>query len=141
MNSGVTLLSEQHSRADKVMRDMDLIRKICAQVSERTDSANYASVELPEVDPEKLVAHIQMLHNAGMLDAIKSSPIGSLPKFMVRDLTWEGYDFYGILANDNVWSKLKETFSVKDLMTLPLTALKTAGVALAEQYVKAKLGI
>jgi hypothetical protein len=54
---------------------------------------------------------------------------------------WRGCDFAAAIENDGVWSKIKQALPAKELATMPLSVLKSAGVALLEQYAKAKLGL
>jgi len=82
-----------------------------------------------------------MLHDAGYIEAEKSSPLQGLPKFMVKDLTWAGHDFAAVLENDTVWSKLKEKLSPKELATIPLSVMKTVGLGVLEHYLKGKFGL
>jgi hypothetical protein len=125
-------------------RDMELIRKIFAQIRGRT-SLDYEAIDLPDVDPVILARHIEILDNAGLVEVIKSNGPGGLqsphPVFAVKDLTWAGHDYVAILENDTVWNKIKEKLSPKELATLPFSTLKTLGLGLLDQYLKSKFGL
>ncbi len=122
-------------------RDMELIRKIFAQIRGRT-SLDYEAVVIPDVDPAILARHIELLDNAGLIEVVKSSGMQSPhPLFAVKDLTWAGHDFVAILENDTVWNRIKEKLSPKELVTLPFSTLKTLGLGLLDQYLKSKFGL
>lgn len=60
---------------------------------------------------------------------------------LVKDLSWSGHDFVAILSNDTVWGKIKSSFTAKDLATMPLSMIKTAGAGLLELWVKQQVGL
>src|SRR5665213_1375001 len=100
-------------------RDMELIRKIFAAIQERKTAELY-SLEIPDVDPAILARHLEMLHDAQLIDAQKSAPLRGNLIFAVKDMTWAGHDFAAVLENDTVWDKMKEKLSPKELATLPM---------------------
>jgi len=71
-------------------RDMELIRKIFAEIQKRKD-AELRGIEIPGVDEAILARHLEMLLDARLIDGVRSGPIGpsSLPKIAVKDLSWE----------------------------------------------------
>jgi hypothetical protein len=119
---------------------MELIRRIFLAIQDRK-TADLQSLEITDVDAAVLARHLELLHDAGFIDAVKSDPLQGLPKFAVKDLTWAGHDFAAIIENDTVWSKIKEKLSPRELSTLPLSVLKTVGLGILENYLKAKFGI
>jgi hypothetical protein len=122
-------------------RDMELIRKIFAQIRART-SLDYQEIDIPDVDPAILARHVEILEQAGLIEVIKSEGYrASYPLFAVKDLTWAGHDFVAILENDTVWNKIKEKLSPKEIATLPLSTLKTLGLGLLDHYLKSKFGL
>jgi hypothetical protein len=54
--------------------DMELIRKIFAQIKGWT-SVDLQAIELPDVEPLILARHIEMLHEARLIEAQKSTPL------------------------------------------------------------------
>jgi hypothetical protein len=88
-------------------RDMELIRKIFAQVKGWT-SVDLRAIELPDVDPSILARHLEMLHNAGFIEAEKSVSLHGPLRFAVKDLTWAGHDFAAAIENDSVWNAIKQ---------------------------------
>jgi hypothetical protein len=122
-------------------RDMELIRKIFAEIQKRKD-ADLRTLEIPGIDEVIVARHLEMLLADGLVEGEQSYPIEqSFPIILVKDLSWSGHDFAAVLANDSVWAKLKKTFSVSELETLPLGIIKDAGKGLLAQWVKSKLGL
>jgi hypothetical protein len=122
-------------------RDMELIRKIFAEIQSRKD-VYPRTLDIPGADDDIVSRHLEMLLSAGYIEGLRSDPLGpSLPIITVTDLSWDGHDFAAVLANDSVWVKLKKTFSASELETLPLGIIKDAGKGLLAQWVKSKLGL
>jgi Hypothetical protein (DUF2513) len=123
-------------------RDMELIRRIILAIQERK-TAELQPLEIPDVDPVVLTRHLEMLDNAGYIEAEKSVPFEKHRPltFIVKDLTWAGHDFAAVLENDTVWSRLKEKLSPRELATIPFSVLKTVGLGILEHYLKGKFGL
>ena len=122
-------------------RDMELIRKIILEIQHRND-VRPATMSIDGYDDIVVARHLELLMDANLIEGVKSAPI-STPHaiIMVKDMTWAGHDFAAAIENDGVWNKIKQAFPAKELATMPLSVLKSAGVALLEQYAKAKLGL
>jgi hypothetical protein len=121
-------------------RDMELIRKLL-EIQGRKD-VSPTMINIPGYEDLVVARHLELLMEAGLIDGIKSAPISAPHSIiMVKDMTWAGHDFVAAIENDSVWSKIKQSFPTKELATMPLSVLKSAGVALLEQYAKAKLGL
>src|ERR1700674_3783330 len=98
-------------------RDMELIRKIFAEIQSRKDALP-KPVEIPDVDEEVVARHLEMLLEAALIDGQSSHPLGqAFPNIMVTDLSWAGHDFAAALANDSVWGQMKKKFSASQLKT------------------------
>ena len=121
-------------------RDMNIIRQIFAEIQNRS-TVNSQAIEITGVDPGVLARHIELLHDAQYIEAVKSAPLHGDPKFAVKDLTWQGHDFAAVLQNNSVWSKMKEKLSPSELATIPLSVLKTVGISVMEHYFKSKFGL
>lgn len=121
-------------------RDMELIRAILRDVQQRQD-ADYAAVRIAGYEGWIVGRHVELLRDAGYLEASETLDDEDGPLIMVRDLTWGGHDFAAALNNDTVWAKMKQQFSAADLATLPLTILKTAGIKLLEAWALKRIGL
>ena len=121
-------------------RDMELIRKILAQIKAR-DTLGYRSIEIPDTDPAIVARHVELLHEAGLIEAMEISAYNSpLPRIVVKDLTWAGHDLAAILENDTVWQRLRAAFP-NELGSLPLAVIKSVGLPLLEEWAKHQVGL
>jgi len=124
-------------------RDMDLIRRIFLEIQSR-EHVPLTPVELDSgVSPWILNRHLEMLIHQGLVEGIvhQSSMDGSIDLVIVEDMTWDGHDFLSAIKNDTVWKALKEKFSSTQLVELPLIIIKTAALALLQDWAKRKIGL
>jgi hypothetical protein len=121
-------------------RDMELIRKIFAQIKSWT-SVDLQAIDMPDVDPSILARHIEMLHDAGLIEAQKSAPLFGPPIFAVKDLTWVGHDFAAAIENDTVWNTIKQKLSPKELAGLPLGVIKDLAMGILSHQIKSIFGL
>jgi hypothetical protein len=121
-------------------RDMELIRKIFAQIKSWS-SVDLQAIDMPDVDPSILARHIEMLHEARLIEAQKSTPLHGPPKFAVKDLTWAGHDFAAAIENDTVWNTIKQKLSAKELAGLPLGIVKDVAMGLLSHQIKSMFGL
>jgi hypothetical protein len=121
-------------------RDMELIRNIFVQIRSRT-SVDLQAIDIPDVDPAILARHIEMLHDAGLIEAQKSAPLHGPLIFGVKDLTWAGHDFAAAIENDTVWNTIKQKLSAKELAGLPLGIVKDVAMGLLSHQIKSMFGL
>ena len=92
-------------------RDMELIRRILLNIEEYGD-LNEQAIYSYNYDLETIATHIEMLQQAGYLDAKVHFAMGHVPmEINYTRLTWSGHDFLDSCRNDNVWSKTKKVIS------------------------------
>jgi DNA-binding HxlR family transcriptional regulator len=125
-----------HGRAI-VTRDMELVRQILLAIKAR-QTTELTTIELPDVQQNVLNRHLELLSEAHLIDA-KVHPSGKL--VLVKDMTWAGHDFLSALDNDNVWSKMKKTFTPSELAGMAFATLKSVGSDLLTEWTKAKIGM
>jgi Hypothetical protein (DUF2513) len=131
---------DRYTRA-AMTRDIELIRKIVVEIQSRKD-AKYGGLEIPSYDGGTVAHHLELMMDAGLIEAQKIDGNEMPYAFVVvKDLTWAGHDFASALANENVWGKIKKTFSPSELAAMPLSVLKELGVALVAQWAKDQLGL
>ena len=59
-----------------------------------------------------VAAHVEMLQQAGYLDAKVNFAMGHVPmEISYARLTWSGHDFLDSCRSDNVWSKTRQAIS------------------------------
>ncbi|MCI0378775.1 MAG: DUF2513 domain-containing protein [Gemmataceae bacterium] len=93
-------------------RDMDLVRSILAKVEEEGKVRGWIrDLSIPNHSAEEVSYHIQLLAEAGLLEALTRKTLGNLQALPMR-LTWAGHEFLDAARNDTVWNKAKEL--VKD---------------------------
>lgn len=90
-------------------RDFDLIRMILRDIEEIPPGKSTSGFTYDDVDNETILAHVVLLHKAGLIDATVSQPLSGVPRVSVRGLTWEGHDFLAVANNDTIWEKAKKT--------------------------------
>ena len=135
-----TIALDSHGKAI-MTRDMELIRKIIAEIQSRKD-AKLKPLEISSF-PEAVVArHLEMMLAAGLIEGDKSDGVDApFPTVYVKDLTWSGHDFAGAIMNDTIWAKLKKQLTPSELATMPLPLLKDIGIALLGQFLNDTLGL
>lgn len=123
-----------------MQRDMELVREILTTVRERTD-LEYREVRLSHRDAVEVGRHVEMLVDAGYLDGRPlRAAAAPYPMVWVRDLTWEGHEFYGVLTS-NGWDAIKKKFSAAELATVPLSVLKAVGAKALEHLMLGQMGL
>ena len=124
-------------------RDMELVREILLAVQARTD-LKLQRLTLEGRDDLIVERHIEMLYEAGLLEGLSRKNMQratASADIIIKDMSWDGHDFLAALDNEDVWSKMRSTFSTADLASLPLSVLKDFGVGLLKEWGKAKLGL
>jgi hypothetical protein len=122
-------------------RDMELIRNILAQIKSR-NTLDYQPIEIPDVDAAILARHVELLHQAHLIEALRSDPLNSPhPLFTVKDLTWDGHDFAAAVGNDTVWSTIRQKLSPKELAGLPLGIIKDLAMGILSHQIKSMFGL
>ena len=122
-------------------RDMELIRKIILAIQARQDVV-LAPLEIPGVDPAILARHVEMLLDAGLIEGIKWGGYNApLPTIQIKDLSWAGHEFASALGNDNVWNKIKQQFSVAEIVKMPFGVLKDVGIGILTEMAKQQAGL
>ncbi len=74
-------------------RDMDLICQILKYARDNATGRGIQAPVIPDVSEEALHYHIGLCEEAGYLKVIPRQTIGSLPRFAILNLTWDGHDF------------------------------------------------
>jgi hypothetical protein len=122
-------------------RDMELIRKIFAEIQGRKD-VRERPVEIQGVEEGIVARHVEMLLDAGLVEGLRSDPLGqSFPIIAVKDLSMAGHDFAAALANDSVWSAIKTKFSASELASMPLKVIEKLGGEFLMKWALSKAGL
>ena len=124
-----------------VKRDMELVRKICLVVQDKQD-LRPQRISVEGYDDLLVGRHIELLYDAGFLDALASEALNDpYRRILVKDLTWDGHEFIGSIAKEELWEKLKAALGPNELAGMSLKAVKDAAIAAATVWIKGKLGV
>ena len=86
------------------------------------------------MDDATLLRHLDMLAQEGLIEAKVHRDGNEADFVLVSDMTWAGHDLIGILENDSVWEKIKQTFTPAQLGTLTLSVIKTVGTEILMKW-------
>ena len=89
-------------------RDMDLIRQILLQVEEFPEYEWVPLDKIEGADEEELSYHVQLLSEAGLIEAHNASGLNSLEWNPIA-LTWAGHEFLDAARDDARWNAAKST--------------------------------
>lgn len=123
-----------------MQRDLDLCLQILREFEAQPPGDSHARMGRADSPiPAGIVHHIDLLIDAGLLDgeAHPASAERGGGRYIVRKITWAGYDFLQAASNDSVWGKTKArlksagswTFSIA-LEVLKDEAKKALGLGL-----------
>ncbi len=88
--------------------------------------------DLPGIPHEEFAYHVQLLEDAGLIEAIDASSFSGIDWIPIS-ITHEGHEFLDSVRNDNLWSKTKEK-ALSVAGTLSIEALKLAVNALLKAH-------
>lgn len=89
-------------------RDWDLIRDILTAAEAKPAGTGLYHAELTDHDRETVAAHIEMLDDAGYVDAtVQRQLSGSFAVAHINKITSSGYDLLDSIRSQTVWTKIK----------------------------------
>ena len=105
-------------------RDMDLMRKILLRIEERSDVPPRVLTledffDIKE-DAYVISLHIDLLCDAGLIEAMNTSVEDGLKDFDITRLTLAGYEYLDAVRNIKVWSRVKKTIDFVGGATLDI---------------------
>jgi hypothetical protein len=108
--SGGSRISARQQLGDGEMkRDFELIRMILRDIEEIPPGQGSRGFTYDGYANEAILAHVVLLHEAGLIKATVMHPLSGVPRVSVTGLTWEGHDFLAVANNDTIWEKAKKT--------------------------------
>lgn len=97
-----------------MIRDFELVRKIIFAIANAPAGGSYFSLTFPGEYEEKVVfGHLELLIDAGLVEGKVQRSMSGIHAVMIRDLTWEGQDFYRVAKEDTLWKKAFSTVQEK----------------------------
>ena len=124
-----------------MQRDIHLIRKLLSEI-ERNNATMMSHPDVPGYPPEVVGHHLGLLDQGGFLEVTgepTDSPSG--PKFVIKDLTWEGHELANVLLNEGVWREMTTKLTQDELNSVPLDILEQSGRDLIRKWTSSKLGL
>lgn len=116
-------------------RDMDLCRKVLLEVeaNPRATGPAWVDLDIKGWVPAELAYHVQLLHEAGFLEASDLTTTAGLDWRPIR-LTYEGHEFVEAARKETRWRKAK-SLVLEKTGGLSLDVLKAVLVKLATEAV------
>lgn len=87
-------------------RDLDLIVKILLAIEDAPPVEGWHKFDFGDTSDDQLSYHIQLLHDAGLIDAVDARSKGHF-EWHARDLTWTGHDFLDKARSASWLEKIK----------------------------------
>lgn len=88
-------------------RDMDLVRRILAEVQEAPYDMDMVELQLDDYDESVTSYHVLLLQEAGLLEATDERRFGR-PIWKPVRLTWDGHEFLEASRDDSRWERAKK---------------------------------
>lgn len=114
-------------------RDMELVRKILLKVEESDEQTFSGKFRVDGYDDILVTCHVQLLQEAGLLQAnVVETQIGPTAAFVDR-LTWAGHEFLDAARNETVWERTMSFLKTKG-GSVPMEVLKALLIAKAKEW-------
>lgn len=105
-------------------RDMDLVRELLLKLEESSANVMMADLSVQGFTEEELSHHLRIMYGAGLIDAHETTS-SSGPGWLIRDITWQGYEFLDDARKSDNWQKAKD-LALRTAGSLSLQALQLA---------------
>ena len=110
--------------------DKELVREILLQVEAGTDPMGMIDLTIPDHEREEIAYHVQILDEAGFLEAINLTTMGGYD-WRPKRLTYDGHEFLDTIRDPEAWRFTKET--AKNAGVAGIKALFDIGKGYARQ--------
>jgi hypothetical protein len=114
----------------------ELMRNILLEIETRQPTSFIGEVEIDGLEPKVVSYHIQMLHEAGLVDGVNTSTAGDNFSWVVRSMTYQGHRLLDGIRSDTAWAAVK-TEARKRSLDLTFEAVKAIAMRLLQQAVGA----
>jgi hypothetical protein len=116
-----------------MIRDWELIRTILVAAETKAPGELLHPGEI-DSDPKLVVAHMEMLHDAGYVEANFLRKMQGTSAHVVK-VTYAGYDLLDTLRSDTTWSSIKKVAKSKGL-ELTFEVVKQIGSFVTDKLLK-----
>ena len=117
-------------------RNFDLIRSIllAVEASPPNSTITNSQLDIEGVDPATVAFHVEMLKDAGYIDAAIAQNFSGIQRFMIKKINWDGYEFLDNAKNNTVWKKFKAQAEAKG-SSMSITVANGVLTTLAKKYI------
>lgn len=99
-----------------MQRNWELIRKILLKLEQQAEACGQVSDEdFHGFSSEQAAYHINLLQEAGLINARCTRFLNGGMVCVAQSLTWEGHEFLDKIRNDGVWNQVKTNIKGKGL--------------------------
>ena len=121
-------------------RDWELIREVLIRLDEKGAQTHaLKSEDFGEENRGEIVYQVELLKEAGLVDASIIKTMSEPPDFVAFRLTWNGHELLDAIQDETVWNRTKDSFISKGLsMTFDL--VKSVAISIATEILKSKIG-
>ncbi len=117
-------------------RDWELVRVILCRLEDMdTTNGSLDANDVEDYSPEFVSYHMNLLDEAGLIEANCAKPLSGPMQCFAFSLTWEGHEFLDKIRTETVWNKTKDLIQSKGI-DLSFDAIKYA----ASTVLKGMLG-
>lgn len=115
-------------------RDLDLARNILLAVenNENAVGASFVIIEIPNRSQKEISYHVELLHEAGLIEAKDFSRGSRHYEWYPERLTWLGHEFLDSARDEDLWNRAKNKLT-KETKNFSLGMLKTVLTELAKK--------
>jgi Hypothetical protein (DUF2513) len=118
-------------------RDMDLVRAILNEVEMKLPPmGGMREPEIDGYDQGTIFAHVELLHDAGLINARIMRGANHQGAVHIIGLTWAGHDFIDAAKDNTIWNKVKASV-FKHATSVPFDVL----LELLKAEAKKQLGL
>ena len=94
-------------RADKMTRDMELVRKILVAIEDHSKAQGIVPLQLDGHSDDEVSYHVKLLAEGGLIEATNCSTMEGFC-WRARQLKWDGHDFIEAIRDDSRWQRAKK---------------------------------
>lgn len=116
-----------------MVRDWDLIRAIL-EAAESIGPTEQLRADAVRGDPQVVAAHMEMLHEAGYVQATVRRSSSGMFAFVIR-VTYAGHDLLDTMRSDTAWSSIKKVAKARGL-GLTFDVVKQIGSFVTDKLLK-----
>ena len=87
-------------------RNLDLVRDILLFIEDKSETADFFSVEIDGYSDRVINYHVYLLVRQDFI--VSTEPPIRHAQVTICGLTWKGHEYLDTVRSDNVWNKTKE---------------------------------